>query len=44
MEGKTLYVRKGNRFLRISLGGKMTNDERQAKAKALAAEAVRHLR
>jgi hypothetical protein len=39
-----LYVRKGNRFLRISLGGKMNDDERQAKAKALAAAALRRLR
>jgi hypothetical protein len=39
-----LYVRKGNRFLRISLGGKMNDDERQAKAKALAADALRRLR
>jgi len=38
-----LYVRKGNRFLRISLGGKMTDDQRQAKAKALAAVALRRL-
>jgi hypothetical protein len=39
-----LYVRKGNRFLRISLGGKMNDDERQAKAKALATDALRRLR
>jgi hypothetical protein len=39
-----LYVRKGNRFLRISLGGKMNDDERQAKAKALAVDALRRLR
>jgi hypothetical protein len=39
-----LYVRKGNRFLRISLGGKMNDDERQARAKALAADALRRLR
>jgi hypothetical protein len=39
-----LYVRKGNRFLRISLGGKTNDDERQAKAKALAADALRRLR
>ena len=39
-----LYVRKGNQFLRIRLGGKMTDEARQAKAKQLAADAVRHLR
>ncbi|HLY16785.1 MAG TPA: hypothetical protein VKR61_06150 [Bryobacteraceae bacterium] len=39
----TLYVRKGNRFLRISLGGKMNDQERQARAKALAASALRRL-
>jgi len=39
-----LYVRKGNRFLRISLGGKMTDEERQARAKALALDALRRLR
>ena len=39
-----LYVRKGNRFLRISLGGKMTDEERQTRAKALAADALRRLR
>lgn len=39
-----LYVRKGNRFLRISLGGKMTDEERQARAKVLAAAALRRLR
>jgi hypothetical protein len=39
-----LYVRKGNRFLRISLGGKMTDDQRQARAKALAAAALQRLR
>jgi len=39
-----LYVRKGNRFFRISLGGKMTDDERRARAKALAAVALRQLR
>ena len=38
-----LYVRKGNRFLRISLGGKMNDDERQMKARALAADALRRL-
>jgi len=38
-----LYVRKGDRFLRISLGGKMTDDERQSRARALAAEALRRL-
>jgi hypothetical protein len=39
-----LYVRKGNRILRISLGGKMSNDERRTRAKALAAAALRQLR
>lgn len=39
-----LYVRKGNQFLRISLGGKLSDEERQAKAKALAADALRRLR
>jgi hypothetical protein len=38
-----LYVRKGNRFLRISLGGKLNDEERQARAKALAADALRRL-
>jgi hypothetical protein len=38
-----LYVRKGNRILRISLGGKMNDEERQARAKALAADALRRL-
>ena len=39
-----LYVRKGDRFLRISLGGKMTDEERQARAKSLAGSALRNLR
>lgn len=39
-----LYVRKGGRFLRISLGGKMSDEERQARAKALAVAALTHLR
>lgn len=39
-----LYVRKGSQFLRISLGGKMTDAERQSKAKALAAAAIGRLR
>jgi hypothetical protein len=39
-----LYVRKGNRFLRISLGGKMPDEERQARAKSLALDALRRLR
>ena len=38
-----LYVRKGNQFLRISLGGKGTDEERQARAKKLATEALRRL-
>jgi hypothetical protein len=37
-------VRKGNRFFRISLGGKMTDEERRTRAKALAAVALRQLR
>ena len=40
----TLYVRKGNQFLRVSLGGKLTDDERQANAKLLAIDALRRLR
>jgi hypothetical protein len=39
-----LYVRKGNRFFRISLGGKLTDDERRSRAKALATVALRPLR
>jgi len=39
-----LYVRKGNRYIRISLGGKMTDEERRTRAKALAAVALRQLR
>jgi hypothetical protein len=39
-----LYVRKGNQFLRISLGGKLSDEERQARAKALAAAALRQLK
>jgi hypothetical protein len=39
-----LYVRKGNRFFRISLGGKMTDEERRTRAKALASVALRQLR
>lgn len=39
-----LYVRKGSQFLRISLGGKMTDAERQTKAKSLAADAIKHMR
>lgn len=39
-----LYVRKGNRFLRISLGGKMDDQVRQSRAKALAAAALKNLR
>jgi hypothetical protein len=39
-----LYVRKGSSFLRISLGGKLNDDERQTRAKVLATDALRHLR
>jgi hypothetical protein len=39
-----LYVRKGDRFLRISLGGKLDDAERQARAKALAEAALKNLR
>ena len=39
-----LYVLRGSRFVRISLGGKMNDAERQSRAKALAAEALRRLR
>lgn len=39
-----LYVRKGNRFLRISMGGKIGDEERQARARALAAAALKNLR
>ncbi len=38
-----LYVRKGDEFVRISIGGKQNDAERLAKAKALAAEALRHM-
>ncbi len=39
-----LYVLKGNQFVRISLGGKMDDEQRQAKAKALAADALKSMR
>ncbi len=39
-----LYVRKGDRFLRVSVGGKLTDDQRQERAKALAAAALKSLR
>ncbi|MBV9611997.1 MAG: hypothetical protein JO091_05970 [Acidobacteriaceae bacterium] len=39
----TLYVRKGDQFIRISMGGKLSDDERLAKAKALASDALRHM-
>jgi len=39
-----LYVLKGNSFLRISIGGKLTDEERQKRAKALAAAALKNLR
>jgi len=39
-----LYVRKGSTFFRISLGGKLNDEERQARAKALAAVALKKLR
>ena len=35
-----LYVLKGNKFLRISIGGKLTDEERQKRAKALAEAAL----
>jgi len=38
-----LYVRKGDQFLRISIGGKQKPEERLAAAKALAGDAVRHM-
>jgi len=38
-----LYVLKGSTFLRISIGGKLTDAERQARARALAVAALRNL-
>jgi hypothetical protein len=38
-----LYVRKGDQFLRISIGGKQTADQRLAKAKQLASDALKHM-
>jgi hypothetical protein len=38
-----LYVRKGDQFLRISIGGKQSPEERLAKAKELASDALRRL-
>ena len=39
-----LYVRKGNQLLRISLGGKLSDGERQSRARLLAAVALRNLK
>ncbi len=39
----TLYVRKGDQFLRISIGGKQTPDQRLSLAKELANDALQHL-
>jgi hypothetical protein len=41
--GGTLYVLKGDAFLRISIGGAGTDETRLAAAKALAAKAVARL-
>ena len=38
-----LYVLKSNTFLRISIGGKLTDEERQRRAKALAIAALKNL-
>ena len=38
-----LYVLKGNEFLRISIGGKLTDEERQERAQALARAALKTL-
>jgi hypothetical protein len=38
-----LYVRKGDQFLRISIGGKQSPEERLEKAKELASDALRRL-
>ena len=38
-----LYVLKGNAFLRISIGGKFTDEERRERAKALAAAALKNI-
>ncbi len=38
-----LYVRRGDRYIRISIGGKQTDAERLATAKALASEALGHM-
>jgi hypothetical protein len=39
-----LYVRKGDEFFRISLGGKFTDEQRLSKAKELAADALLKLK
>lgn len=39
-----LYVRKGGRFLRISIGGKMSDTDRRARAKTLGLAALNQLR
>ncbi|MBV9403997.1 MAG: hypothetical protein JO211_01535 [Acidobacteriaceae bacterium] len=39
----TLYVRKSDQFVRISMGGKLSDEERLARAKSLAADALRHM-
>ena len=38
-----LYVRKGGEFTRISIGGKLTDEQRLVKAKALAADVLRQM-
>ena len=38
-----LYVRKGGEFTRISIGGKLTDEQRLVKAKALAADALQRM-
>ena len=39
-----LYVLKGNAFLRISIGGKLSDEERQKRARVLAVAALRNLK
>jgi hypothetical protein len=38
-----LYVRKGDQFVRISIGGKQTPEERLTTAKQLASDALKHM-
>jgi len=38
-----LYARKGDEFIRISIGGKLTDEQRLLKAKALAAQALQRI-